>query len=357
MSLLNQMLKDLEQRNAASAGVKELPGEIHSVPEAATPAQWRRMVIVALLFVLIGFAAWWSMRPQPLQLQPMAVPVAAVMPAVVPAQPVAAASVEAPPTVAVADTAAMPRLPGMETELHSPSLASPPTPRPTGAAQPLVESVDATPAVAEPPVHIKLPLDAPIKSMSPQQRSDNQYKQALSLLQQGRVAEASDALTQALQEDPANHSARQMLAGLLIENRRSNEAMTILQDGVRIAPEQSGFMMALARLQIEAGDRNAALQTLEQGAKFAGNDAEYHAFYAALLQRNARHDEAVTHYLAALQADPANTSWLVGVGISLQEQGRDTDAREAFERARMVGGMTPELAGFVDQRLSQLQGK
>lgn len=354
MSLLNQMLKDLEQRNAASAGVKELPGEIHSVPDVAAPSQWRRMAMVTLLFALIGFVIWWTMRPQPLQ--PMAVP-AAVMSVAVPAKPVAAASVEAPPTVAIAETTATPRLPGMATELHSTPLASPPTPRTTGAAQPLVESVDATPLAVEPPRHMRLPLDAPIKSMSPQQRSDNQYKQALSLLQQGRVAEASDALTQALQEDPANHSARQMLAGLLIENRRSNEAMTILQDGVRIAPEQSGFMMALARLQIEAGDRNAALQTLEQGAKFAGNDAEYHAFYAALLQRNARHDEAVTHYLAALQADPANTSWLVGVGISLREQGRDTDAREAFERARMVGGMTPELAGFVDQRLSQLQGK
>lgn len=356
MSLLNQMLKDLEQRHASSTEVKELHGEIHSVPDVAASVQWWRIILVMLSLLLLGFAVWWAMRQQSPQ-PAMPMPASVVPPAVMPAQPVAALPTEPPPVAPAADVTTVPRLPGLETGLHSTPLAPSAIPGSARKAEPPVEPVDAMPTVTEPPKHVKLSPEVSIKSMTPQQRSDNQYKQAVSLLQQGRVAEARDAFMLAVQEDPANHNARQMLAGLLVESKRSGEAMEVLQDGVRIAPEQSGFTMALARLQVEAGDRDTALQTLEQGAKYAGDDAEYHAFYAALLQRSGRHDEAVTQYLASLQTDPANTNWLVGVGISLQEQGRYADAREAFERARMVGGMVPELAAFVDQRLSQLKGK
>ena len=177
------------------------------------------------------------------------------------------------------------------------------------------------------------------------------------MLQQGRVAEARATLTQGLENDPFNHNARQLLVGLLVENKHNDEASNLLQEGVRLAPDQTGFVMALARLQMEAGDRKTALQTMEQGAKFAANDADYQGFYAALLQRDERHDEAVSHYLSALRSDPANTSWLVGIGISLQAQNKYADAREAFERAKQIGQLSPDLSDFVDQRLLQLKGK
>lgn len=196
-----------------------------------------------------------------------------------------------------------------------------------------------------------------LKSVTPQQHSDNLYRQAVTMLQQGRVAEARTVLTQAVEENPLNHNARQLLVSLLVEGKHHDEAASLLQEGVRIAPEQSGFVMALARLQLEKGERKVALQTLEQGAKYAADVADYQGFYAALLQHDERHEEAVSHYLSALQSDPANSSWLVGVGISLQEQKRYADAREAFERAKQLGQLTPELADFVDQRLRQLQGK
>jgi MSHA biogenesis protein MshN len=115
--------------------------------------------------------------------------------------------------------------------------------------------------------------------------------------------------------------------------------------------------MALARLQVEAGNRQGGLLTLEQGLKYAASDAQYRGFYATLLQRDGRHAEAVDHYLAALHDEPGNTSWLVGIGISLQAQDRFADAREAFERAKLVGQLSPELSEFVDQRLKQLKGK
>jgi len=194
-----------------------------------------------------------------------------------------------------------------------------------------------------------------LKVMSAQQRSDNFYRQSVAMLQQGRVVEAKEILRQALGENPVNHAARQLLVGLLVEESQQSEAMKLLRDGLRLAPEQTAFSMALARLQIEASDRQGGLATLQEGLQYAGDDAEYHAFMAALLQREDRHEEAVEHYVAALKSNPAMPSWLVGIGISLQAQGKLADASEAFNRAKRSGGLTPDLAQFVDQRIGQIK--
>ena len=45
----------------------------------------------------------------------------------------------------------------------------------------------------------------------------------------------------------------------------------------------------------------------------------------------------------------------MGLGISLQALNRNTEAQEAYRRARGTNTLNPELQAFVDQRLRQLQ--
>ena len=192
------------------------------------------------------------------------------------------------------------------------------------------------------------------KYISPEQKSANAYRQALTFLQQGRVAEAQENLVLALEVNPANEEARQTLAGLLMENKRNEEARAILAAGLTIAPGQSNFRMAVARLQIEAGDRSGALNTLEQGASFSKNNADYQSFLATLLQRAERHEEAISHYSTALSINSNSASALIGLGISLQAVGKLSQAQEAFTRVQSLTALSPELAQFADQQLKQI---
>lgn len=193
------------------------------------------------------------------------------------------------------------------------------------------------------------------KVVSAQQRSDNFYRQAISLMQQSRVTEAQDALRQSIAANSANHSARQILAGLLIDAGRNAEATALLRDGLDFVPGHGGFSMMLARLHVANGAREDALTILEQGLISAADDAEYHAFFAALLQSQGRHDEATQHYITALRSNPSMPTWLVGVGISLQAQNKMNDAAEAFQRALDTGELTLVVAQFADQRLKQIR--
>jgi MSHA biogenesis protein MshN len=197
------------------------------------------------------------------------------------------------------------------------------------------------------------------KQIRPDQKSANLYKQALIYLQQGRVAEAQAMLVSALEASPINHEARQTLAGLQLDNKRHDEAKSTLADGVVIAPEFTDFRMALARLQVETGEVNASLNTLEQGLPYAKNNGNYLVFLATLMQRANRHEDAIAHYNTALSLNSASSSAtsnaLVGLGISLQAMDKLKESQEAFSRAQSSASLSPELLAFVEQRIKQIQ--
>lgn len=184
------------------------------------------------------------------------------------------------------------------------------------------------------------------------QRAEGEYRHALDALQDGRMTEAVAALEQALKLDPNHDAARQTLVGLLIEARRTDEAIRHLQAGLILNPRQPALAMLLARLQIERG--GSGIDTLTRTLPYAGNNADYHAFLAGALQREQRYREAAEQYQAALRTAPANGVWWMGLGMSLEADKRNAEALEAFQRARASGTLSAELQAFVERRLQQL---
>jgi MSHA biogenesis protein MshN len=184
------------------------------------------------------------------------------------------------------------------------------------------------------------------------QRAEGEYRRALIALQDGRMTETIAALEQALKLDPGHEAARQTLVGLLIEAKRSDEAIRHLQAGLALDARQPALAMLLARLQIERG--GSGIDTLTRTLPYAGNNADYHAFMAGALQREQRHREAAEQYQAALRGAPANGVWWMGLGMSLQAEKRNAEALEAFQRARASGSLSAELLAFVERRLQQL---
>jgi MSHA biogenesis protein MshN len=75
---------------------------------------------------------------------------------------------------------------------------------------------------------------------------------------------------------------------------------------------------------------------------------------AGILQRANRHKEAADQYQAAVRLQPGNAVWWMGMGISLQADKRNAEAKIAFQRARDSGRLAPELQAFVERRLQQL---
>ncbi|MDP2784505.1 MAG: tetratricopeptide repeat protein [Sulfurimicrobium sp.] len=340
MSVINQMLQELEQRRA-DAGT--------SAAQVRAVAGQRRRKSALWIVPLLGMAAiaaalgYWIAGRQVIK-------VPAPSPVVV----------SAPPAVVLRQPEKMPQVLQLAGELgRLPAVietaASQPVPRAQAAEKALVAPVVETPkpaAAAEPVRPVEINKD--IKQTSPQQRAENAYRQAYASLQQGRMGEAEESLRQALQYDPRHAAARQALAALLVEAKQLGRAEQLLQQGLELQPGHPGYAMTLARLQVERGDVAAALATLQRNPP-SGENAEYHGFMAALLQRSERHKEAIEQYQIALRSNPGAGPWLLGLGISLQADNQPAKAAEVFRRAKSSSTLSPELQAFAEQRLKQLQ--
>jgi MSHA biogenesis protein MshN len=249
----------------------------------------------------------------------------------------------------------------------SPGMKSAPDPK-SGRAAPVVSATSARAGLkmresldprheyavddAEP---VAFKVSKQVKELTPHQRAENDYRRALALIEQGKSREAMSALEQALQTDARHGAARQTLAALLIDAKRPEEAIRTLSEGLSANRAQIGLAMMLARLQVDRQDLRAAIQTLQLSLPYAAERADYHAFLAALFQRDTRHKEAIEHYLAALKKSPDNGIWWMGIGISLQAENRIPEARDAFGRAKQSGALSPDLLAFVEQKLTQLR--
>lgn len=198
-------------------------------------------------------------------------------------------------------------------------------------------------------------IEKKMRMSTPRERAENEYRRALGLVNQGRIQEGAAVLRAALTEDHGHLGARLALFGLLVEQQRLEEAQALLQEALARDPLQPQLASRLARLQLERGDSRGAAETLGKAAGAAANDAEFRAFHAAVLQRLTLHKEAVAEYQAALRLAPRAGVWWMGLGISLEADGRAAEAREAFQRARASGSLSAELDRFVEKKLRQLQ--
>jgi MSHA biogenesis protein MshN len=384
MSLINQMLQDLETRRASGAERGALPNQVRVLPrEEARSMPWWLMGIAAAVAVIAAFAWQFNSRLPAAPSIPVAqTPGSQLVTASTPGVPATRFALELENVPAVAAPAPAARKAAAPSLAASTVVAAAPRGAAKSAAVPPPEDLSRSanvapaaptavanfkPATATPrtvevaqdgkaqPAPENPQIDKRSQALSSQQLAENDYREAATLLGQGRLAEAQEVFRRALQHNPAHVGARQGLFGLLVDARKNAEAEQILLEGLKLNPNQPGFAMALASLQYERGDVGGAIETMQKTAPAAQASPDYLARLAGLLQRQARHKEAVDNYQAALRLAPGSGVWLMGMGISLQALSRNGEAQDAFRRAKSSNTLNADLQAFVDQRLKQLQ--
>lgn len=413
MSVINQMLMDLEKRRASGSEGAALPNQVRPLPRLAEESGARSGALFACVAAVVVVAAllWWLSR----QNSPVGAPAADAMntagiptPVVMPALPPAAKSIpmarsagprtdtkglRLSPTLSVspgmaalsggapapvtAPPAAPLVAPGLAPGIAPPVTAAttfsvPPTgAMPVPAAEKTAPRSEPGPAITKTESLAKIDslrpetapkrmdtgpgsIDKQTRPATPRDRAEADYRRATAALNQGRVNEAIDALRAALAADAGLDAARQTLVGVLIEQKRTDEAQKLLQDALASRPNQLNFATLLARMQLDRGDNAGAIASMSRALPYAGDNADFLGFSAALLQRVGRHAEAADQYRAALRLRPDAAIWWMGLGISLQASERGAEALDAYRRALSSGSMSPELQAFVEQRIKQL---
>jgi MSHA biogenesis protein MshN len=373
MSLINQVLNDLEKRGATREATG---GDTVRVVHVQSDIKWWPYVLAGLFALFIVTLIGLYVRKHSVLQQPIvqlsdassSVPIVGVMSishisAI--SQPQAASSVEqtsmnqpdhlktktlisaTTSASSVEQTSKLPyRLP-----VNSQIRASIPTSEVAASSNITRQSVDTG------RISITTKMGMPIKKVSPHQQAENEFRHAYLLAQQGKLNEAATGYKMALNLDPAHVLAREALVSVLLESKRYVEAEVVLQEALKLDEKQTHLAMLLARLQVERNAVELAIETLSRTLPYANRLAEYQAFMAALLQRQERHKDAVTYYQNALEITPTSGLWLMGLGISLQAELRKEEALDSYKHALDTHQLSPDLEAFVNQKIKEIKTK
>lgn len=397
MSVVNKMLRDLDARHAAAQERAALPSAVTPLA-ARVHRTWSPTAVVGLLvglglIVALGVFAWMEFRhagtarspsvPPPVAATPpVAVPAAApiVAPAAPPPMP------ENPPSPPAVSSArdALPAGPAAVGTLRLADQLSPladvsakrdkPAAAPKSpAAEKPNRKADAGrneehPKPAEPaarpastsaaqnaPKAVPPSADAQIekreRTLTPAERAEADYRRGLQAQRQGQGEQAQVAFRAALAASADHAAARQALAAQLIEARRLDDAEEILRAGTEIPSVRLASVLALARLKVERNQAATALDLLLRNSAAGDGSAEFQGFAGALLNRAGRSAEATDRYRQATRLAPKEGRWWAALGIALDATGQESEAREAYQRARLLPGLPEDLARHVEHRL------
>ncbi len=395
MSLINQMLRDLDARQASERERAGLPPHLRTLPPVRTvkPNAW-----LLLLAGLAGGAliAWLMLGPlaSPPPVTVPAAPAAQVAPAVPATAPPPS---DTPPVVVASTPAEVPAAPAVVVPAPPPApakavvpaqappssasavpVAKPPVPAPAPVKESAPPRPVAAPAPApaapvvatpKPPVASapKAPAPAAVASQSAlageahiekqpkggqsRELAEAEYRKGMQAAAVGDSAAAVPALRRALENDPRHAKARQALLSVLAANRHWDEVKQVAQSGLALDPARSGWASILARLQHEQGDTEGAVKTLETHAAHAASDADFQGLFAILLHKRQRYAEAAQRYQAALAMRPGEGRWWYGLGLALEGAGRGDEAKAAFGKARDAGNLPADMLGLIEQKL------
>jgi MSHA biogenesis protein MshN len=369
MSLINKMLQDLDRRNAmGSASGPVPPQQVRAVSGGGSGHEWFWRILAVLSLIAVGWVGWVAYQLQPrsavateLALNageqarrnpaPPAVKEAtapAPQPAAAREKPAASAPPASPPAAppAVAPVARADPPP----ELFKLALSID-RPVPARAKQPAPATTPRAQAVKESPLIRVSRKDIP---RPPADEAEALFRQGAQRLNEGRVSEAQENFSAALQKYAGHEASRQALIAIHIERRRLDEARKLLEEGLALNPAQNQFAAVLARVLVERGDYAGAANVLSTSQAAGASDADYQLLHGAVLQRLGRHAEAVELFeRAAKLADQPGTTW-VAMGISLEAVGRKAEALQAYRRSVSAGLTAQEIRSYAENRIRSL---
>jgi Tfp pilus assembly protein PilF len=181
-------------------------------------------------------------------------------------------------------------------------------------------------------------------------------EEARRLAEQGFPARAAELLNRHLAEQPYDSAARRQLAELYTDLGWTVQSEAILKEGLALDPGAADLANSYARRLLEKGKNGEAEALLERAAAKASpaGKAESMAALAAVYLQNGHPPLAERLYRNILEQQPDNGAWRMGLAISLEQQGKKREALEAYREALYKGDLAPLVQRYVAGRIGEL---
>jgi MSHA biogenesis protein MshN len=175
-------------------------------------------------------------------------------------------------------------------------------------------------------------------------------------LKNGDTATAIKDLNSLIALEPRNASARKRLASLEFAQGNPTRAAFLLDQGIKLIPNDSSMRLMQARLLFRENRNTQALTLLIEHPKNMIADDELLSFRAALAEKQKDYATSLQDYAVLLQRQPDNARWMLGLAISQDKQKMHEQAVLTYKKVKSSNQLSAQVVSFVDGRLAALVG-
>ena len=215
---------------------------------------------------------------------------------------------------------------------------------------------EPAPLVTEEIIEKAVPVSAGVsKNRKPVSRDQQAYRAGLKQLKLGRLVAAEASFNQALLVNPNLLDARLQLIKVLQQQMKLKTAESVLQTGLTLTPGNLKLRKIYARLLLNSQRQSEAIELMKtRPLPGIVQDLEYYALLAALYQDSGEYEAATAVYAQLLKIKPQVSLWWMGMAISLEQSGSVKPARDAYQKALELSGLSPDLRNYIHGRLQEL---
>ncbi|RLA05821.1 MAG: hypothetical protein DRQ47_00160 [Gammaproteobacteria bacterium] len=363
MSVINQMLKELEQRKTPEVGDNAAVLPIsHSVTD--NKSNWIKIAILMVLVTILIVAIFMMYRLSSVEeiKTPLASEAMNTEPVI--AEPVIAEQA-AKESIDEKVVASVERIePGVSAKedkvIEQAIQVQQPEPIPVQKEQLIEqESVVKQEVVAKPePINNDQPKRV-VKSqpqVALKAQAVNLYKSARREVKANQLFAAIKLLSEALEKDPSFHKARILLQSLLLQKQQIDTLEKQLTSSLHQWPDIHEYRQIQARLLLQQGAPEKALLALQSKIPSITVAPDFHALLAYAAQQAKNDLLAVKHYQLLLAEQPGRADWWLGLAVSQERLGNNKEALSCYRQSVGRPGLSQSILKYAKQRIKALQG-
>ena len=187
-----------------------------------------------------------------------------------------------------------------------------------------------------------------------EQRVEQLLDEARLSFDKGYITEAVDKLQQLLRISDEHEEARNLLAGAWYGRGEVNRAVNVLNDGLKRYPRVEVWRLTAAKIFFKENNPAGAFSYLDIGLN--GASKEFYSMKGSLARQLKQFAKAELAYTKLIEIEPAAGTWWLGLAIAQDSQGKQLDALRSYQQVLNTGGVSSDSFEFVQQRITQLQG-
>jgi MSHA biogenesis protein MshN len=183
--------------------------------------------------------------------------------------------------------------------------------------------------------------------------ADELAEQKLRLVEKALLANDVDKAEKLLEDvviiKPKDSQTRRKLAALWFSRQANQDALNLLSQGIALNPEDANLRIMKARMYLEQKQLNLALNTLTPLAGL--QNEQYQIMLANTAQAGQKNNIALASYQVLIDMQPNKGKWPLAIAVLYDKNSEFTQAKHFYQTALTKNDLSSASENFIKQRI------